>query len=191
MAKVYFRYGTMRSGKTLDLLKVAHNYEELERKVVVLTPDIDTRNSLGIISSRAGMDHDGVIISSDTDLFDLVLSEHTKKTVSCVLVDEAQFLTREQVLQLCRLADDRKIPVIAYGLKSDFQGNLFEGSEAFLVYADKIEEIKTICWCGKKATFNARVKDGVVITEGEQIMIGDEEYVPLCREHYMSGILPP
>lgn len=184
MAQLFFRYGAMNSGKTIEILKVAHNYEEQGKAVIILTSGLDNRYGEGLVASRIGMSRPAHPIFADTDVFELV--DSLNQDAYAVLIDEAQFLTRENVLQLTRVVDELKIPVLAFGLKNDFQNHLFEGSEALLVFADKIEEIKTICWfCGRKASMNLRVTDGKPVYEGEQVQIGgNESYYPVCREHY-------
>ncbi|AFM40520.1 thymidine kinase [Desulfosporosinus acidiphilus SJ4] len=179
MAQLYFRYATMGSGKTADLLKIAYNYTEQEKKVLIFTPAIDTRFGVGRVTSRMGISKPAITIDPKTDIFDLVQREMP----DCVLCDEGNFLTRGNVLEFCRVVDELDIPVIIYGLKNDFQNNLFEGSEALLIYADKIEEVKTVCWyCNRKATMVLRFKDGVPIFEGQQIEVGgNESYLPVCR----------
>lgn len=189
MAKVYFRYGTMNSGKSIDLLKVAHNYEEQGKNVLLLTPSVDTRSPVDVIASRIGISHEAVPVDSDTEILDIVSSVAEECDIACVLVDEAQFLTYEQVVSLCLMADIKDIPVIAYGLKTDFRGELFDGSAAFIALADKIEEIKTTCHCGRKALFNARYVDGKFTTEGQQVQIGGNDmYKPLCRKHFFEEL---
>lgn len=182
VAKLYFRYGTMNSGKTIELLRTAHNYEEQGKKVLLFTPDIDDRFQIGIISSRIGIKRQAIVVTKDTDIYGIAKAEQP----SCVLLDEAQFLDKAQVAQLTAIADELNIPVIAYGLRADFQGQLFEGSLQLLTWADKIEEVKTICWfCEKKAIMNMRCKDGSPIFTGEQIQIGgNESYIPVCRKCY-------
>ena len=189
MAQLYFRYGAMNSGKTIEILKVAHNYEEQGKHVIIMTSGLDNRDGLGKVSSRIGMKRDAQPIFPETDIYSEI-SEHVKD-ISAILVDEAQFLTRDNVLQLTRIVDELHIPVLAFGLKNDFQNHLFEGSEALLLFADKIEEIKTICWfCGRKATMNLRVNDNGPVYEGEQVQIGgNESYYPVCREHYFHPLL--
>jgi thymidine kinase len=176
----------MNSGKSLDILKIAHNYKEQGKKVLLFTSGVDTRHGKGKITSRIGLQEDAIIV--DHNMYDIVANH----SPSCVLVDECQFLTIEQVLTLTSIVDFLEVPVIAYGLKSDFQGRLFEGSEALLVHADKIEELKTVCWdCDKKASMNMRVdSDGTPVFTGESVLIGDikqgEEfgYKPVCRNCY-------
>jgi len=190
MAKMFFLYGAMNSSKTAQLIMSAHNYKERKQKVIVFKPIIDNRESSGkIIKSRAGISTEDVILfDKDTELYDEVFS--ILPNINCVLVDEAQFLTKKQVIELSDLVDDWNIPVMCYGLRGNFKGELFEGSEWLLAYADKIEEIKTICFCGKKATFNARIKDGKVIKHGEEIVIGgNDTYISLCRKHWKEGII--
>lgn len=190
MAKMFFLYGAMNSSKTAQLIMAAHNYKERKQKVIVFKPVIDNRESSGkIIKSRAGISTEDVILfDKDTELYDEVFS--ILPSINCVLVDEAQFLTKKQVIELSDLVDDWNIPVMCYGLRGNFKGELFEGSEWLLAYADKIEEIKTICFCGKKATFNARIKDGKVIKHGEEIVIGgNDTYISLCRKHWKEGII--
>lgn len=188
MAKMFFNYSTMRAGKSANLLMVAHNYESQGKEVLLLTPAVDDRRDVGVIHSRVGIESYAYAIFEEDNLLDIV-NEDLKEgmEINCILVDESQFLTREHVVQLSEIADYFNIPVMCYGLKNDFQNRLFEGSEALLLYADKIQEIKTICAkdrCGKKAIMNLRLNDGTPVYDGEQIQIGDEEYVPVCRKHY-------
>ncbi len=186
MAQLFFKYGAMNSGKTIELLKTAHNYEEQNKSVALFTPSVDNRDEIGVISSRIkGMRRKAIPVYKDTN----IAVEYMKKysvSVDCVLVDEAQFLTRDHIIQLTKIVDYLHTPVIAFGLKNDFQNNLFEGSKNLLVYADKIEEIKTICWfCKRKATMNLRINNGKPIYDGDQIQIGgNESYYPVCRYHY-------
>ncbi|MDQ1910664.1 thymidine kinase [Paenibacillus sp. GD4] len=182
MAKLYFRYGTMNSGKSIEVLRTAHNYEEQGKKVLLFTPLVDDRYGVGTVASRIGMQKEGIIIDDGLDMVQMALKERP----NCILIDEAQFLKKEQILQLAEIVDTLNIPVIAYGLRADFMGELFEGSYHLLALADKIEEIKTICWyCDKKAIMNMRCKDGVPVFEGAQIQIGgNESYLPVCRKCY-------
>lgn len=190
MAQLIYRYGAMSSGKSIEILKVQHNYKEQGKDVLLMTSSIDTRSGVGKVSSRIGISSEAHIINPEDDLTDTIrdyLQENYwryqyDEGLYCILIDEAQFLSREQVKQLADVVDFYDIPVICYGLKNDFRNELFDGSEALLVYSDKIEEIKTICWyCNRKSTMNGRFVNGVLVTQGEQIMIGDEEYKPLCR----------
>lgn len=184
MAQLYFRYGAMNSGKSIEVLKVAHNYEEQNKTVRIFTSGVDDRDGVGMISSRTGMRREATPITDSTNVFEQIQAEDEK--IWCILIDEAQFLKKEHVLQLTRIVDELDIPVMAFGLKNDFMNKLFEGSEQLLLHAEKIEEIKTICWyCGKKAIMNLRISDGKPIYEGEQIQIGgNESYFPVCRNHY-------
>ena len=184
MAQLYYKYGTMNSGKTIEILKVAHNYEEQGKPVVIMTSALDTRDGYGIVSSRIGMRREAVAITDNMDIFNFIKNLPEKSY--CVLIDESQFLSKENVYDLARVVDDLDIPVMAFGLKNDFQNHLFEGSRELLLLADKIEEIKTICWyCHKKAIMNMRVVDGKPVYAGEQIQIGgNESYLPVCRNHY-------
>lgn len=184
MAQLYFRYGAMNSGKSIEVLKVAHNYEEQNKAVRIFTSGVDNREGVGVVASRTGMRRDATPITEETNIFEEVKQSDEK--IWCVLVDEAQFLSKEHVIQLTQIVDELDIPVMTFGLKNDFMNNLFEGSEYLLLYAEKIEEIKTICWyCGKKAIMNLRLSDGKPVYEGEQIQIGgNESYYPVCRRHY-------
>lgn len=203
MGKVYYRYGTMGSSKTANLLMTAKNYELQGKNVLLLTSAIDDRYEVGLIKSRSGVESKkAMVIKKDTDIYEIikyVLNVYktmkelgytdAEKLIYCILVDESQFLSQEQVLDLCLVADEFDIPVICYGLKTDFTSKLFEGSEALLRLADKIEEIKTTCYhsdCNSKATQNIRLVDGEPVFTGEQILIGDSEYLPVCRKHYFE-----
>lgn len=192
MAKLYFRYSAMNAGKTTQLLQVKYNYEERGQNVLLLKPSADNREGIEKIKSRIGLECDGVVIDPETDIATLVRQNMENQVIHCLIIDEAQFLSRAQVLQLCCVVDDLNIPVIAYGLRSDFRGNLFPGSEALLTFSDSIEELKTICWCGKKATMNTRLLNGKPTYEGEQIQIGgNESYISLCRKHWKEGRIAP
>lgn len=194
MAQLYFYYGAMQSSKSANLLMVAHNYRSQDKKVILVTPSIDDRSGVGVISSRTGMEEKAIPLGPEESVYsalksELIDSNGNRKNIHCILVDEAQFLTAEQIKSLSIIVDSFNIPVMCYGLKNDFQNNLFEGSETLLLYADKIIEIKTICAkeeCGKKAIMNLRLSDGRPVYEGEQIQIGDEEYIPVCRKHYFD-----
>ncbi|UDM31767.1 thymidine kinase [Lentilactobacillus laojiaonis] len=184
MAQLFYRYGAMNSGKTIEIIKVSHNYEEQNKSVIIMTSAVDTREEHGMIESRVGLNRKAVPIFDDTNVFNKV--QEVNPNASCILIDEAQFLKKEHVLQLSQIVDELNIPVMAFGLKNDFQNHLFEGSEALLLYADKIEEMKTICWfCEKKAIMNVRFSNGKPVYEGEQIQMGgNESYYPVCRRHY-------
>ena len=183
MAKLYFRYSTMGAGKSLDLLKTAHNYEERNKKVFLLTSDLDNRFGKKKIASRIGISRDADTFNNKSNLYEMAVSNGEK--LSCILIDEAQFLTKEQVWQLTDIVDYLGINVIVYGLRSDYLGEPFEGSIYLMTLADKIEELKTICEFGDKASINMRLLNGEPVFEGEQVQIGgNESYLPVCRKHF-------
>lgn len=186
MAQLYFRYSTMNAGKSTEVLKIAHNYEEQNKQVLLFTPSIDDRYGRGKITSRMGFQREAIIIGQDTDMIEIA----REKRPHCILVDEGQFLTRAQVIALTRIVDELNIPVIVYGLKNDYRNQLFSGSEALLLLADKIEEVKTVCWyCEKKATMLLKFKDGQPVNEGPQIEIGgNDKYVSVCRKCYIQRL---
>ena len=186
MAKLYFSYSAMNAGKTTILLQASHNYGERGMNTLLLTAQLDDRAGAGTIASRIGLSAAAETFASDTDLIALITQHHQTTHLSCVLVDEAQFLTSQQVWDLAHIADHHKIPVMCYGLRTDFQGNLFEGSATLLAVADNLREIRTICHCGSKATMVVRqTQGGDVIREGDQIEIGgNDKYVSLCRKHW-------
>ena len=188
MAKLYFRYGVMGSSKTANALMVRYNYEERGQEALLVKPAIDQRDGARFVASRAGLSNPCIYFS---DL--RAMSPEELKPYACVIVDEAQFLSREEVQYLTHLVDDLSLPVICYGLRADFRGDLFPGSQELLACADIIEEIKTICWCGKKATCNARFDaQGHVLKEGEQVVLGaNDQYIGLCRKHWKEGNLGP
>lgn len=182
MAKLYFRYGAMGSSKTANALMVKYNYEERGQKVIIAKPATDTRNGIYKIHSRCGLECDCV-------LFHELDIEEVKKS-DCLIVDEAQFLSKEDCELLVHIVDDLNVPVICYGLRADFKGELFPGSYYLLAWADTIEEVKTICWCGKKATYNARFDENGIIKTGEQVVLGaNDKYTSLCRKHWREGKL--
>lgn len=184
MAQLFFKYGAMNSGKTIEILKVAHNYEEQDKPVVIMTSGLDTRSGVGRVSSRIGLEREALPIFAETNVFETIVNLEFKPY--CVLIDEAQFLQKQHVLDFTRIVDELNIPVMAFGLKNDFRNELFEGSKYLLLYADKIEEMKTICWfCHKKAIMNLHYIDGKPVYEGNQVQIGgNEAYYPVCRHHY-------
>jgi len=192
MSQLFFRYGAMSSGKTIEILKVAHNYEAQGRKIALMTSGLDNRSGVGTVASRIGLHRKAIPITEDMNLFTYIekMNSHDladgKGKLACVLIDEAQFLKRHHVLECAKIVDEFNIPVMAFGLKNDFQNHLFEGSENLLIFADKIEEMKTIChYCGHKAIMNLRVNNGKPVYEGEQVQIGgDDIYYPVCRYHY-------
>ena len=184
MAKLYFRYGAMGSSKTANAIMVQYNYHERGQNALMIKPCLDNRDGERIVGSRSGLSAPCIYME---EIDDVDLSAY-----NCIIVDEAQFLKKEQVEKLVDIVDRMNIPVICYGLRADFRGNLFEGSTWLMAWADTIEEIKTVCWCGRKATCNARVVDGKVAREGAQIVLGgNESYVALCRRHWQSGELAP
>lgn len=187
MASLYFIYGTMSSSKSMRLLAVNHNYIENGMKTLLLTSALDNRDGVGIVSSRAGLTSEATAIDETDNLFALFSS--IDDSVDAILVDESQFLTRTQVLELSKIVDNYNIPVMCYGLKTDFQGVLFEGSRALLEIADKLEEVKTLCrFCRKKSIMNMRVdENGHKLLEGETVQIGgNESYLPVCRKHFFG-----
>lgn len=188
VAQFYFKYGAMNSGKSIEIIKVAHNYEEQNKAVKIYTSAVDDRSGAGIISSRAGFEREAVSVHDTDNLFEMIAKAADQETLFCILIDEAQFLKKHHIIELARVVDDLNIPVMAFGLKNDFSNELFEGSKYLLIYADKIEEIKTICWfCHKKATMNLRFHEGKPVYQGEQIQIGgNESYLPVCRRCYRN-----
>ena len=183
MAKLYFRYGAMSSSKTANAIMVKYNYGEQGQRALLVKPAVDMRDGVRTIRSRSGLS-DACVLFHEMDLD--AIKAHT---YDCIIVDEAQFLTRDEVYLLTELVDEYNVPVICYGLRADFQGNLFEGSKWLLAWADTIEEVKTICWCGRKATFNARLDGcGGITKVGEQVVLGaGDKYVGLCRRHWKLG----
>ena len=187
MAKLYFYYSSMNAGKSTTLLQADFNYRERGMETMLWTAALDDRYAQGVITSRIGLEQDAHKFDPDTDLWRDISKEHIRRPLDCVLIDEAQFLTREQVLQLARLADEAGIPVLCYGLRTDFQAELFPGSAALLGLADALVELKAVCECGRKATMNLRVDaEGRAITAGAQTEIGgNDRYIALCRKHFM------
>jgi thymidine kinase len=190
MAKLYFQYSTMNAGKSTLLLQASHNYQERGMETYLITARFDKRAGDGKIGSRIGISSDGDTFDNQENMFQKIESRLKKGPCSCVLIDEAQFLTEEQVWQLARAVDDLSVPVMCYGLRVDFQGKLFPGSAALLAIADEMREIRTICYCGKKATMVIRQdENGNVIKDGAQIQIGgNETYISLCRRHWREAI---
>ena len=184
MAKLYFRYGAMGSSKTANAIMVQYNYQERGQNALMLKPRLDNRDGERMVGSRSGLTASCHFVE-ELDSLDLSCCD-------CIIVDEAQFLSKAQVQRLVDIVDERNIPVICYGLRADFQGNLFEGSQWLMAWADTIEEIKTVCWCGRKAITNARLMNGRVVKSGAQIVLGgNESYVALCRRHWARGELAP
>lgn len=190
MAKLYFRYGAMGSSKTANALMVNYNYLERGCESLLLKPKLDNRDGEHIIRSRIGLEASCRFVED-------FLEEAEKDPASvseydALIVDEAQFLSEEQVNKLADIVDNYDIPVICYGLRTDFKANMFPGSKRLLEIADKIEEVKTVCWCGKKATHNARIFNGKIVRDGAQVMMGgNESYIALCRKHFNMGLLGP
>ncbi len=186
MSKLYFSYAAMNAGKSTVLLQAAHNYEERGMRACLFTALVDQRAGKGRIASRIGIAKDAHTFTSEDDLRARVQQVHAATPLDCVLIDEAQFLTPAQVWQLAGIADDLHIPVLCYGLRTDFQGKLFPGSETLLAIADQLREIRTICWCGAKAIMVLRLDErGQPVKQGEQVHIGgNERYISLCRKHW-------
>ena len=188
MAKLYFNYSSMNAGKSTMLLQANHNYIERGMNPRIYTSDLDNRFGKGEIVSRIGLKAKSNIFSSKTDIYMDILNFRKSSIVDCVLIDEAQFLTQIQVRQLGKVVDELDIPVLTFGIRTDFQGNLFEGSKYLLAWADNLKEIKTVCHCGRKATMVLRLNaNGEVVSDGTQIEIGGEEkYVSVCRKHFIE-----
>lgn len=186
MSQLYFHYASMNAGKSAFLLTSANNYKERGMGTLVMKPSVDDRDSSSEIVSRIGLRQEANIIRPGMDLLEFFKWAQSQRDIHCVLIDEAQFLESEQVFQLCKIVDLYNTPVMCYGLRTDFKGNLFEGSKALLAVADKLVELKGVCHCGRKATMVARVRpDGSAVTEGAQIEIGgNDSYVSLCRKHW-------
>jgi thymidine kinase len=186
MAKLYFYYSAMNAGKTTALLQSAHNYRERGMNPLLFTPRLDNRHGVGVIRSRIGLESAAVTFGSDDDLFEEVKERLAEQAIHCVLVDEAQFPSRDQVYQLTEIVDRLDIPVLCFGLRTDFQGELFQGSRYLLAWGDQLEELKTICHTGKKATMVVRVDDdGYAMREGSQVEIGgNERYVSVSRKEF-------
>lgn len=189
MAKLYFYYASMNAGKSSHLLQADFNYRERGMATMLWTAALDSR-SAGMVRSRIGLESEAHLFHPDTDLWAEVSAAHAAAKLDCVLVDEAQFLTPEQVWQLARLADEGGIPVLCYGLRTDFQGELFPGSAVLLGIADALVELKAVCHCGRKATMNLRVDEsGAAVRQGQQTEIGgNDRYVALCRKHFSEAL---
>ena len=188
MAKLYFKYGAMGSSKTAQALITKYNYEENDMKVWLLKPSADTRDGVSNLRSRIGLQAEVEIATPDANIYDRYVAEHVGKC-DAVIVDECQFLTPEQIDQLRQIVDDYNVPVMCFGLRTDFQTKLFPGSLRLMELADAIEEIKTMCDCGTKATVNARINDGYIVTEGAQVVLGGNDcYIAMCHRCYIRGI---
>jgi thymidine kinase len=190
MAKLYFYYASMNAGKSTTLLQADFNYRERGMTTMLWTAELDDRGGDKAIESRIGLHAQAHRFAAGTDLWERVMAAHRVEPLACVLVDEAQFLTKEQVWQLARLADEGGIPVVCYGLRTDFQGELFPGSAALLGIADALVELKGVCHCGRKATMNLRVDEaGAAVKQGAQTEIGgNDRYVALCRKHFTEAL---
>lgn len=190
MAQVYFYYSAMNAGKSTSLLQSSYNYRERGMQTVIYTAEIDNRFGQGKVSSRIGLSEPARLFNQSTDIYLDVAALQQLGPIHCLLVDESQFLNRAQVRQLTRIADQLHIPVLCYGLRSDFKGELFEGSHYLLAWADKLVELKTICHCGRKANMVLRLNQaGEPYREGEQVVIGgNERYISVCRKHYWLEI---
>ncbi len=190
MAKLYFNYSTMNAGKSTVLLQAAHNYRENNMDTYLLAARLDDRAGQGRIASRIGISAEADTFTARDDLFDMVQTRLSKGPVACIFVDEAQFLSKDQAWQLARVVDDLDVPVLAFGLRVDFRGELFPGSATLLALADEMREVRTICRCGRKATMVIRQDEaGNAITEGAQVQIGgNETYVSLCRRHWREAV---
>lgn len=186
MAKLYFYYSSMNAGKSTALLQSSYNYQERGMNTVIMAPELDDRYGSGKVTSRIGLEAPALKFAASDDLFEVVKAELGKTSIHCVLIDEAQFLTRAHVFQLGRVTDELRIPVLAYGLRTDFQGEPFEGSKYLLAWADNLIELKAICHCGSKATMVVRFdENGKAVTQGSQVEIGgNDRYVSLCRRHF-------
>lgn len=191
MAQLYFYYSAMNAGKSTALLQSSYNYQERGMRTVVYTAEIDDRFGAGKVSSRIGLSSPARLFNPQTNLLDEIRAEAADQAVHCVLVDESQFLTRQQVHELSEVVDELDIPVLCYGLRTDFRGELFVGSQYLLAWSDKLVELKTICFCGRKASRVLRLDQaGKPYAEGEQVVIGgNERYVSVCRKHYKEALV--
>jgi thymidine kinase len=189
MAKLYFYYSSMNAGKSTALLQSSYNYRERGMRTLVLAPNLDDRYGIGKVTSRIGLEAQATIFRSEDDLLQLVSARHKEDPINCVLIDEAQFLSKEQVFQLGEVTDEMDIPVLAYGIRTDFQGEPFPGSKYLLAWADSLKELKAICFCGNKATMVIRLaEDGNAVTQGSQVEIGgNDRYVSMCRKHFKEN----
>ncbi len=190
MAKLYFNYAAMNAGKSTALLQAAFNYRERGMKTLIFTAALDARAGPGIVASRIGLTEPARMFGAATDLYTEIQAAIRADAVACVFVDEAQFLSRDQVVQLARAVDYLDVPVLCFGLRTDFRGELFPGSERLLALADELRELKSICHCGRKATMNLRIDaSGAAIGSGATIEIGgNERYAPLCRRHFYERL---
>ncbi len=194
MAKLFFRYSAMDAGKTLDLLKVAYNYNDRGQHTLILTSIIDRRAGDNNVKSRLGLNKEAISTQIGDNLFDLIKLENEKQHIACILIDEIHFFSVEQINQISDVVDYLNIPIICYGLRSDYRGIAFPSAAQLLAIADTIEELKTICHCGRKATFNMLIKNGIAVKTGESIVVDDDKlqkqdtrYMSVCRRHWKEG----
>ena len=188
MAKLYFKYGAMGSSKTAQALITKYNYEENDMRVWLIKPSADTRDGARILRSRIGLEAQVEVIPPEVDIYARFLGGKARRS-DVIIVDECQFLTEKQIEQLRTIVNEHNIPVLCFGLRTDFQTRLFPGSRRLMELADCIEEIKTMCDCGAKATVNARINDGYIVTEGAQVVLGgNDSYIAMCHKCYIRGI---
>ena len=192
MAKLYFYYSSMNAGKSTSLLQSAYNYQERGMTPLLLTAEIDNRYSVGKVTSRIGLEAGAHLFNQDNNLFEMVSEQNENESIDCVLIDESHFLSKEQVKQLGQVVDTLDIPVLCYGIRTDFRGELFPGSKYLLAWADNLNELKTVCHCGRKATMVVRLdSDGKVVSDGDQVVIGgNDQYQSMCRRHFAEHIWP-
>jgi len=190
LAKLYFYYSSMNAGKSTSLLQSAYNYQERGMTPLLLTAEIDNRYSVGKVTSRIGLEAEAHLFNQDHNLFEMVSEKNENETIDCVLIDESHFLSKEQVKQLGQVVDTLDIPVLCYGIRTDFRGELFPGSKHLLAWADNLNELKTVCHCGRKATMVVRLdSDGKVVSDGDQVVIGgNDQYQSMCRRHFAEHI---
>ena len=190
MAKLYFYYSSMNAGKSTSLLQSAYNYQERGMTPLLLTAEIDNRYSVGKVTSRIGLEAGAHLFNQDNNLFEMVSEQNENESIDCVLIDESHFLSKEQVKQLGQVVDTLDIPVLCYGIRTDFRGELFPGSQYLLAWADNLNELKTVCHCGRKATMVVRLdSDGKVVSDGDQVVIGgNDQYQSMCRRHFAEHI---
>lgn len=187
MAKLYFYYGAMNSSKTANALMTHFNYQEVGQRALLCKTAAETRDGARVIRSRIGLEMECILLSELMEM-----TEKEIRTYDCIIVDEVQFATREQIDFLSDIVDFMDVPVMCYGLRADFQNNLFPGSERLIAIADTVKEIRTVCWCGRKATCNARFNNDGIVRDGEQVLLGaNDRYVALCRRHFKLGMLRP
>jgi len=190
LAKLYFYYSSMNAGKSTSLLQSAYNYQERGMTPLLLTAEIDNRYSVGKVTSRIGLEAAAHLFNQDDNLFEMVSEQNENEAIDCVLIDESHFLNKEQVKQLGQVVDTLDIPVLCYGIRTDFRGELFPGSKYLLAWADNLNELKTVCHCGRKATMVVRLdSDGKVVSDGDQVVIGgNNQYQSMCRRHFAEHI---